>query len=103
MYVNKWCTFGASTFLQLVGGMCYTFPLYAPALKEALQLSQPALETVGTAILSGGYFAPLAGFVYDKLQSHNKLGPRCGPHARSQLQGSTCRQGRRRLVMAAAF
>lgn len=79
MYVSKFYTLAASAVLQLAAGAAYTFSLYAPSLKTRLQLSQPQLEGVGSALLSGGLFAWAPGFVYDSLVPYHKLGPRQVP------------------------
>jgi hypothetical protein len=33
MYVNKWVCTVAAIFLQICGGLCYTFSLFSPSLK----------------------------------------------------------------------
>lgn len=76
MYISKWQALVAAGSLQLAAGAAYTFSLYAPSLKETLQLSQPQLEGIGSALLSGGLFAWAPGFVYDALTSYHKFGPR---------------------------
>ena len=78
MYASKWHTLAASCSLQLAAGAAYTFSLYAPSMKARLQLSQPQLEGIGSALLSGGVLAWLPGFLYDSLTSYHKLGPRSG-------------------------
>lgn len=76
MYASKWHTLAASCSLQLAAGAAYTFSLYAPSIKGKLQLSQPQLEGIGSALLSGGLFAFAPGLLYDALTSYHKLGPR---------------------------
>ena len=76
MYASKFYTLAASAVFQLAAGAAYTFSLYAPSLKERLQLSQPQLEGLGSALLSGGLFAWAPGFVYDALTPYHKIGPR---------------------------
>ncbi|BDA41740.1 Protein NUCLEAR FUSION DEFECTIVE 4 [Coccomyxa sp. Obi] len=76
MYINKWATNVAAIFLQICGGLCYTFSLYSPALKEAFNFTQPQLETLGSCLVSGGYFAWIPGLTYDYLRHHHKFGPR---------------------------
>jgi hypothetical protein len=78
MYLNKWATIVAATFLQICGGLCYTFSLYSPALKTSFGFTQPQLETLGSCLVSGGYFAWIPGLLYDALRNHHKLGPRYG-------------------------
>lgn len=76
MYASKWQTLAASAILQLAAGAAYTFSLYAPSIKNRLHLSQPQLEGIGSALLCGGLFAWVPGFLYDVLNPYPKLGPR---------------------------
>lgn len=61
---------------QSCAGLAYSYALYAPAIKDSLRLSQTQVATVGSAVNLGGYFAVGAGFIYDQLKDHHKLGPR---------------------------
>lgn len=76
MKSNQWHTLAASTCLEYIAGLGFSFSLYAPFLKHTLQLSQPQLQGIGTAMLSGGLMAILPGVVYDRLHSWPRLGPR---------------------------
>ena len=76
MYINKWYSLAAGAIFQLIAGVAYTFSLYAPTLKAALNFTQPELEGVGSAILCGGLFAWAPGLLYDSLTQYHKLGPR---------------------------
>ena len=59
-------------------GLCYTFSLFSPSLKTAFDFTQPQLETLGSCLLSGGYFGLIPGFLYDALRHYHKFGPRFG-------------------------
>ena len=61
MYVNKFYSLVAAILLQLMGGLCYTFPLYSSTLKTALNVDQPSLEFIASCLLSGGYFSWIPG------------------------------------------
>lgn len=61
MYLSKWASFSAGVFLQFCSGLCYTFSLFAPAIKEKFGLTQTELEGIGTALTSGGLFAIVPG------------------------------------------
>ncbi len=61
MYINKWYSLVAAIFLQLMGGLCYTFSLYSSSLKTALNVDQPSLEFIASCLLSGGYFSWIPG------------------------------------------
>eukprot|EP00884_Botryococcus_braunii_P006925 jgi/Botrbrau1/16233/Bobra.0066s0019.1 len=76
MYVSKWYTFTACAYLQLASGICYSFSIYSPAIKDVFELDQPQLEGLASSLLSGGYVAWLPGLLYNALQAHNKLAPR---------------------------
>ena len=76
MYVSKWYSYAAAGCLQLCAGLAYTFSLYSSAVKQSLHFTQPQLEGLGSALLSGGLFAILPGLLYDALSSHHHLGPR---------------------------
>lgn len=75
-YVNKWVTFAASCYVQACSGLSYSFSIYAPYLKEHLDLSQTQLATVGFVINLGGYFAIISGSIYDSFEEYHRLGPR---------------------------
>lgn len=77
MYFSKWASFSAGVFLQFCSGLCYTFSLFAPAIKQKFGLNQTELEGIGTALTAGGLFAFIPGILYDKLAHRHKLGPRC--------------------------
>lgn len=62
--------------LQACAGLSYSFSIYAPAIKDKLNLSQTQLAYVGSSVNLGGYFAILAGSIYDALKEHHKFGPR---------------------------
>ena len=76
MFVNKWYCTAAAALLQICGGLCYTFSLFSPSLKQAFGFTQPELEALGSCLLSGGYFGLIPGFLYDALREHHKFGPR---------------------------
>lgn len=61
MYINKFYSLVAAILLQLMGGLCYTFPLYSSTLKTALNVDQPSLEFIASCLLSGGYFSWIPG------------------------------------------
>jgi hypothetical protein len=50
--------------------------VYAPTIKDSLELTQTQVATVGSAVNLGGYFAIVSGSIYDALKDHHKLGPR---------------------------
>eukprot|EP00775_Hariotina_reticulata_P012752 gene12752-12881_t len=89
-YISKWVTFAASTLIQASAGLTYSFSLYAPTVKDSLDLTQTQIATVGSAINIGGYFAIISGTVYDNIQEYHKLGPRqvcgVGPNRLAALQ-----------------
>lgn len=76
IYVGKWYVLAASTFLELLAGLGFTFSLYSSRLKDVLHLSQPQLQGLGTAMLCGGLFGIFPGLVYDRLYHKARLGPR---------------------------
>ncbi|CAK0743532.1 hypothetical protein CVIRNUC_001477 [Coccomyxa viridis] len=76
MYINKWYSLVAAIFLQLMGGLCYTFSLYSSSLKTALNVDQPSLEFIASCLLSGGYFSWIPGLAYDALRHRHKFAPR---------------------------
>ncbi len=41
--------------------------IYAPTLKDKLGLSQTEIASVGSAVNLGGYFAVVAGSIYDNM------------------------------------
>ena len=61
MYLSKWASFSAGVFLQFCSGLCYTFSLFAPAIKEKFGFTQTELEGIGTALTAGGLFAIVPG------------------------------------------
>jgi hypothetical protein len=63
-------------FLQASAGLAYSFSVYAPTIKDSLDLTQTQVATVGSAVNLGGYFAILSGSIYDSLKDYHKLGPR---------------------------
>lgn len=63
--------------LQACAGLAYSFSVYAPTIKDSLDLTQTQLATVGSAVNLGGYFAIVSGSIYDALKDYHKLGPRC--------------------------
>lgn len=75
-YVSKWVTFAASAFIQSCAGLSYSFSVYSPVLKQQLDLTQTQLSAVGSFVNLGGYFAILAGAIYDCTKKEHKLGPR---------------------------
>lgn len=50
--------------------------MYAPTIKDRLDLTQTQVATVGSAVNLGGYFAIVSGAIYDSLKDYHKLGPR---------------------------
>ena len=50
--------------------------MYAPTIKDSLDLTQTQVATVGSAVNLGGYFAIVSGAIYDSLKDYHKLGPR---------------------------
>eukprot|EP00884_Botryococcus_braunii_P017132 jgi/Botrbrau1/4101/Bobra.152_3s0049.1 len=76
LYINKWLTFSASIFCQLSAGLTYCFSLYAGGLKEKFGYSQEQIDELGSACNFGGFFAIVAGLVYDQLEGYHRLGPR---------------------------
>ena len=74
MYVNKFYSLVAAILLQLMGGLCYTFPLYSSTLKTALNVDQPSLEFIASCLLSGGYFSWIPG-ESPRSQEGGCLGP----------------------------
>lgn len=62
--------------LQACAGLAYSFSVYAPTIKDSLDLTQTQLATVGSAVNLGGYFAIVSGSIYDSLKDYHKLGPR---------------------------
>ena len=69
MYLSKWASFSAGVFLQFCSGLCYTFSLFAPAIKEKFGFTQTELEGIGTALTSGGLFAIVPGLYAPRLCS----------------------------------
>ena len=69
MYLSKWASFSAGVFLQFCSGLCYTFSLFAPAIKEKFGFTQTELEGIGTALTSGGLFAIVPGLYATRLCS----------------------------------
>lgn len=61
---------------QACAGLAYSFSVYAPTIKDSLDLSQTQVATVGSAVNLGGYFAIVSGSIYDALKDYHKLGPR---------------------------
>ncbi len=76
MYMSKWSSFTAGVFLQFCSGLCYTFSLFAPAIKAKYGFTQTQLKGIGTALTAGGIFAIIPGLLYDRLIDYHKLGPR---------------------------
>eukprot|EP00877_Chromochloris_zofingiensis_P001891 jgi/Chrzof1/11702/Cz06g06050.t1 len=74
--VNKWYTLVASALVQAFGSPYYTFSVYAPKLKDVLQLNQTQVEGVGAALHVGCCIAQVAGLVYSTLSDKPRLGPR---------------------------
>jgi len=62
--------------LQASAGLAYSFSVYAPTIKDSLDLTQTQVATVGSAVNLGGYFAIISGSIYDALKDYHKLGPR---------------------------
>lgn len=61
---------------QACAGLAYSFSVYAPTIKDSLDLTQTQVATVGSAVNLGGYFAIVSGAIYDSLKDYHKLGPR---------------------------
>jgi hypothetical protein len=79
--------------LQASAGLAYSFSVYAPTIKDSLDLTQTQVATVGSAVNLGGYFAILSGSIYDSLKDYHKLGPRCRsccPSASYIIHASSC-------------
>lgn len=70
---------------QACAGLAYSFSVYAPTIKDSLDLTQTQVATVGSAVNLGGYFAIVSGSIYDALKDYHKLGPRYGPRARPSV------------------
>lgn len=62
--------------LQACAGLAYSFSVYAPTIKDSLDLTQTQVATVGSAVNLGGYFAIVSGAIYDSLKDYHKAGPR---------------------------
>ena len=75
-FVGRWWVLAATTFLELLAGLGFTFSLYSARLKDTLELSQSQLQGLGTAMLCGGLFGIFPGILYDKLYQRPRLGPR---------------------------
>lgn len=69
-------TFVASCFIQACAGLAYSFSIYAPTMKDIMDLTQTEIGTVGSAVNLGGYFAVIAGSIYDRMEKEHQLGPR---------------------------
>lgn len=65
-----------TTPTQACSGLAYSFSVYAPTIKEALDLSQTQIAAVGSTVNLGGYLAIVSGSLYDAAKEHHKLGPR---------------------------
>lgn len=61
---------------QACAGLSYSFSVYAPTIKDSLDLTQTQVATVGSALNLGGYFAIIAGSIYETLKDYHQLGPR---------------------------
>ncbi|XP_074590497.1 protein NUCLEAR FUSION DEFECTIVE 4-like isoform X1 [Curcuma longa] len=57
----QWLGLAAAQWVQVAGGAAYTFPLYSPALKSVLGLSQQRLTVLGVANDVGENFGLIAG------------------------------------------
>lgn len=57
----QWLGLAAAQWVQVAGGSAYTFPLYSPALKSVLGLSQQRLTVLGVANDVGENFGLIAG------------------------------------------
>jgi hypothetical protein len=57
----------AAVWVQVAAGSAYVFPLYSPAIKEALGYNQKALTVLGVAKDVGENFGVVAGVLANRL------------------------------------
>lgn len=62
-----WVGLGAAVWVQIASGNTYNFPLYSPALKSVLGLTQQQLTILGVANDLGENFGILPGIVINKF------------------------------------
>lgn len=62
-----WVGLGAAVWVQIACGSTYNFPLYSPALKSVLGLTQQQLTILGVANDLGENFGILPGIAINKF------------------------------------
>ena len=58
-------------------GLSYSFSVFAPTLKELFGFHETQIAAVGSAMNVGGYLALPSGILFDRLEKHKRLGPKC--------------------------
>lgn len=61
--------------VQTCAGLFYCFSVYAPAIKQRFGLHQTQIQSLGSALILGGYLAFPGGLLYE-YTAHHPLGPR---------------------------
>ncbi len=65
LYASKWLTLVLCECVMLSSGTLYTFPIFSPALKRELALTQEEVNSVGSAAHFGAFFSVLGGLFFD--------------------------------------
>ena len=58
-------------------GLSYSFSLFAPTLKELFGFSETQIGAVGSAMNMGAYLALPSGILFDRMEKHKRIGPKC--------------------------
>eukprot|EP00740_Mantoniella_antarctica_P009581 CAMPEP_0181381448 /NCGR_PEP_ID=MMETSP1106-20121128/20130_1 /TAXON_ID=81844 /ORGANISM="Mantoniella antarctica, Strain SL-175" /LENGTH=62 /DNA_ID=CAMNT_0023500639 /DNA_START=146 /DNA_END=330 /DNA_ORIENTATION=- len=58
-YASRWLTLVLSQFIMVSSGTLYLFPVYSPALKQRLGLTQEETNFIGSAAHFGAFFSVL--------------------------------------------
>ena len=72
-YASKWLTLVLCQLVMLSSGTLYLFPVYSPALKRELGLTQEQVNFVGSAAHFGAFFSVFGGIFFDRFGSRATL------------------------------
>ena len=72
-YASKWLTLVLCEAVMMSSGTLYLFPVYSPALKRTLDLSQEQLNFVGSAAHLGAFFSVFGGLFFDAFGARATL------------------------------
>ena len=72
-YASKWLTLVLCQLVMLSSGTLYLFPVYSPALKRELDLTQEQVNFVGSAAHFGAFFSVFGGIFFDRFGSRATL------------------------------